>query len=158
MAVRRVHRVHPQGIQNGTALTPNVVEVKITQTVSLVFLAFSVCWIPVGVIDFTDVARGFPSHPRQVYVFETFVIFLSSTINPLIYGLTSRKFRREYKKLLCCKWNELSTDNECACSKTKLPPRHQHTAHTHTNKQTNSLSSRFSVSPIEAIDMQLHAW
>ena len=103
MAVRRVHRVHPQGIQNGTALTCNVEEMKITQTVSLVFLAFSVCWIPVGVIDFTDVARGFPSHPRQVYVFETFVIFLSSTINPLIYGLTSGKFRREYKKLLCCK-------------------------------------------------------
>ena len=103
MAVRRVHKAHPQGIQNGTAPTPNVEEVKITQTVSLVFLAFSVCWIPVGVIDFMDVSRGFPSHPRQVYVFQTFVIFLSSTINPFIYGLTSRKFRREYKKLVCCK-------------------------------------------------------
>ena len=103
MAVRCVPQVHPQGTQNGTTLTPNVEEVKITKTVSLVFLAFVLCWIPVGVIDFMDVSRGFPSHPRQVYVFQTFMTFLSSTINPFIYGLTSRKFRREYKKLVCCK-------------------------------------------------------
>ena len=50
-------------------------------------------------------ARGVPTLPRQAYLTYGFLIYLSSAINPVIYGAINRYFRREYKvivkRLLC---------------------------------------------------------
>ena len=88
-------------------LRANVQEAKLTKTLAAVMAGFALCWLPVCVIDYIDAARGEPTLPRKAYVTYGFLVYLSSTINPFIYGVMNTNFRREYKlilsKLLCCR-------------------------------------------------------
>ena len=87
-------------------LRANVEEAKVTKSLAAVVVGFTCCWLPVGVMDYIDVAQGKPTLPRQAYLTYGFLIYLSSTINPFIYGVTNRQFRREFKailsQILCC--------------------------------------------------------
>ena len=61
-----------------------------------------------SVIDFIDTFTGGGNLPRQVFILNAFLIFTSSTVNPFIYWLTNRDFRKAYRKvLLCSKRNEV---------------------------------------------------
>ena len=81
-------------------LRANVEEAKVTKTLAAVMVGFSFCWLPICVIDHIDLVRGKPTLPRQLYLTYGLLIYLSSTINPFIYGATNRLFRREYKAIL----------------------------------------------------------
>ena len=92
---------------NGDELTSrvHVQEANITKTLLVVLVGFALCWLPVLVMDTIDVVTGALILPRQLYLFYTFMVFLSSTINPFIYALVNKRFRREYWKILrrlCC--------------------------------------------------------
>ena len=80
--------------------TSNVREANITKTLVFVLVGFAFCWLPVLVMDTIDVVTGALVLPRQLYLFYTFMVFLSSTINPFIYALVNKRFRREYWKIL----------------------------------------------------------
>ena len=97
--VSRSNRVFTQE-NNPEQLRANVEEAKVTKTLALVMLSFSLCWLPISIMDYIDAARGEPTLPRQVYLTYGFLVYLSSTINPFIYGATNRHFRREYKAIL----------------------------------------------------------
>ena len=90
---------------NPQQLRANVEEAKVTKTLAAVMVGFTFCWLPVLIIDYIDAVRGEHTLPRQAYLTYGFLIYLSSTINPFIYGATNKRFRREYKvilkKLLC---------------------------------------------------------
>ena len=97
--VSRSNRVFTQE-NNPEQLRANVEEAKVTKTLDLVMASFSLCWLPISIVDYIDAARGEPTLPRQVYLTYGFLVYLSSTINPFIYGATNRGFRREYKTIL----------------------------------------------------------
>ena len=97
--VSRSNRVFTQE-NNPEQLRANVEEAKVTKTLALVMASFSLCWLPICIMDYIDAARGEPTLPRQVYLTYGFLAYLSSTINPFIYGATNRRFRREYKTIL----------------------------------------------------------
>ena len=40
---------------------------------------------------------------RIVELLVTFLFYLSASINPIIYTFTNGEFRREFRKLLCCR-------------------------------------------------------
>ena len=94
---------------NPQQLRANVEEAKVTKTLAAVMVGFACCWLPVCIIDYIDAARGEPTLARQVYLTYGFLVYLSSTINPFIYGATHRQFRREYKAVLrdmsCLRWS-----------------------------------------------------
>ena len=85
---------------NPQRLLPNVQEAKVTKTLAAVMAGFAFCWIPVCIMDFIDAARGGPTLPRQAYLTYGFLVYMSSTINPFIYGAMNRHFRQEYKAIL----------------------------------------------------------
>ena len=93
--VSRTNKVFSQGhnIQN---LRANVEEAKVTKTLVAVMVGFSLCWLPVSIIDFIDTARGKPTLPRQLYLLYGSSLYLSSGINPFIYGALNSTFKREY--------------------------------------------------------------
>ena len=97
--------------QENHRLASNVEEAKVTRTLTAVVAAFAFCWLPIGVIDSIDVIQGETTLPRQVYLMYGFLVYLSSTVNPFIYGVFSRTFRREYRKLVCGKRNQVFTAN-----------------------------------------------
>ena len=101
-------RFRPQNaninIKQQKQLASNVEEAKVTKTLAVVVIAFACCWLPIGVIDTVDVFQGDTLLPRQLYLFYGYLVFISSTANPFIYGILSPTFRREYRGILCGKW------------------------------------------------------
>lgn len=77
----------------------NVRDANITKTLVVVVVGFALCWLPVLVMDTTDVVTGALILPRQMYLFYTLMVFLSSTINPFIYAVVNNRFRREFLKI-----------------------------------------------------------
>jgi len=112
-SVSRTNRVF--SLQNNLQqLRANVEEAKVTKTLAAVVVGFSCCWLPIGVIDYMDVAQGERTFPRQAYLTYGFLLYLSSTINPFIYGVTNMRFRREFKSILSqilCFWWQNNNHN-----------------------------------------------
>ena len=85
---------------NPQQLRANVEEAKVTKTLAAVMAAFAFCWLPICIMDYIDAARGGPTLPRPAYLTYGFLAYLSSAINPVIYGAMNRHFRQEYKAIL----------------------------------------------------------
>ncbi|EDO33324.1 predicted protein, partial [Nematostella vectensis] len=98
--VRRTNKVFTSANATRAELRAHVQETKITKTLGAVFLGYVSCWMPVSIIDYLDAANGKPIYHREVYMAYMFLIYISSMINPLIYGLASRAFRREYEMMI----------------------------------------------------------
>ena len=98
-AVSRSNRVF--SLENNLELLRvNVKEAKVTKRLVAVVVGFACCWLPVFAVDNIDMTRGGPALPRQVYLTNSLLIYLSGTINPFIYCATDKRFRREYKVVL----------------------------------------------------------
>ncbi|KAJ7361900.1 Melatonin- receptor [Desmophyllum pertusum] len=97
--VSRSNRVFSQE-NNPQQLRANVEEAKVTKTLAAVMVGFTCCWLPICIMDYIDAARGEHTLPRQAYLTYGFLAYLSSSINPFIYGVTNKQFRREYKAIL----------------------------------------------------------
>ena len=76
----------------------NVEEAKVTKTLAVVIAGFAFCWLPISIMGYIDAARGEPALPRQAYLTYAFLAYLSSSINPFIYGATNKQFRQEYTR------------------------------------------------------------
>ena len=75
-------------------------EINISRVLSYVAAGFLICWVPMWGFIFWK--RFSPdTAPRIVQLIATFLLFLSSAINPFIYAATNRVFREEFCKLLC---------------------------------------------------------
>ena len=80
----------------------NVEEVKVARTIFLVVVFFNLCSIPVLTVNVLDHAFQRWIFPTEVYTLNTFLVTLSSAVNPLIYGVMNKSFRTNYLKLLRC--------------------------------------------------------
>ena len=65
-------------------------EIRATWTMMFATLGFSLCWLPVSVIDFIDTFTGGGNLPRQVYILNGFLIFTSSTLILSYTGLQTK--------------------------------------------------------------------
>ena len=97
---------------NPQQLRANVEEAKVTKTLAAVMAGFAFCWLPICIMDYIDAARGEPTLPRQAYLTYGLLGYLSSTINPFIYGATNKHFRQEYKAII----RKLFTCQRCESS------------------------------------------
>ena len=77
-------------------------EVKITKILFAILIAFVICWTPVFAIEFLDTLQGEYRLDRHVYFILPLAGVTSSAVNPVIYGLTQKRFRVAYKKVLTC--------------------------------------------------------
>ena len=76
-------------------------EARTTATMVAVVIAFYVCWTPLGITGFLYV---FDMQPRG-FGFATFAFVftcMNGVINPLIYGVMNKQFRKAYKKMFRC--------------------------------------------------------
>lgn len=77
-------------------------EQKATKVLGLVFFVFVICWSPFFTMN---VIMAFvPNLPVPNYLANTFLWlgYLSSTMNPVIYTIFNRNFRRAFRKILLC--------------------------------------------------------
>ena len=87
----------------------NVEEIKIARTLFVIVVFFSLCWAPILLIDIVDTIYGRWIFPREVYVAYGFLATLSSALNPVIYGVLNKNFRKEYLKILRCSYCRFQT-------------------------------------------------
>ncbi|XP_020900018.1 octopamine receptor 1-like [Exaiptasia diaphana] len=79
----------------------SVEEIRITKTLFVLVLAFTICWIPV----YTAVAiirSGLGSLTPIGSLFATYIICITSAINPFVYAFKNKAFRDEFKQILMC--------------------------------------------------------
>lgn len=82
--------------------TMSVREIKITRTLFAMVVGFGLCWIPVTIIEFLNTLQGTGSLPRGAYLGYIYLVYLSNAINPIIYGVINKSFRRELARVLPC--------------------------------------------------------
>lgn len=82
-------------------LAVNAWEMRVTKLLFFVVLGFFLCWIPViiiGILSHSSAVK-LPSFAYELY---TFLAFASTVINPFIYGVANREFRRELLGIFRC--------------------------------------------------------
>ena len=87
---------------DNTAVSNTVKEIKLTRMLILVAAGFLCCWIPMWALVLWF--RFSPeTSSRITALLAMFFFYLSAVINPIIYAFTNGEFRREFRKLLCCR-------------------------------------------------------
>ena len=79
----------------------SIQEIKISKSIAFVLAGFFLCWMPMWSLSLTNRFSPTPV-PRIVPLLVTFFVFLSSSINPLIYAVSNHSFRQEFRKMLFC--------------------------------------------------------
>lgn len=79
----------------------SIEDINVTRTLFLTVCGFLICWIPISIVDFIGFGQKKWALSRQVYLMYTFLGQLSTTLNPIIYGVMNKTFRDEYKRMLC---------------------------------------------------------
>ena len=110
-------------------------EVRATWTMLFSTLGFSMCWLPVSVIGSIETFGAGGNLPRQVFILYSFLIFLSSTINPFVYCLLNRDFRKAFREVIPfgIKRNEIMEGDGCHTA--HKAPLFNHWTNKHANKR-----------------------
>ncbi|XP_067130058.1 G-protein coupled receptor moody-like [Centruroides vittatus] len=69
---------------------------KITKMVLIIFSSFLICYLPITIIKVADKRVKYPALHIVSYIF----LYMSACINPLIYGVTNKHYRKAYKSIL----------------------------------------------------------
>lgn len=82
-------------------------EQKATKVLGVVFFTFVICWSPFFMVNF---AQGFVRREQlsqwisnEMMTTFLWLGYISSTINPVIYTVFNRDFRRAFRRLLLCR-------------------------------------------------------
>lgn len=74
-------------------------EVRISISLFVMVIVFAICWIPLWVLALLFRFQLVKSLSRNVTLFISFLVFVSSTINPFIYAGMNRSFRSEIRRI-----------------------------------------------------------
>ena len=86
----------------------NVENIRISKTVFIIVLGVVLLWLPCHCAFATIVLKGMFFLPRWLSLATTLLLFISSCVNPFVYGLMNRSFRREFKRILLqCRTNHI---------------------------------------------------
>lgn len=95
------HNKEMNTTRQGTNLSLNVEEIRVTKALFATVLGFILCWGPIATIDMVD---SYTQHklaiPREVFLLYIYLGFGSCSINPVIYGVMNRAFRAEFLQVL----------------------------------------------------------
>lgn len=122
-------------------------EQKATKVLGVVFFTFVICWTPFFVINFTQafvdraqLARWISNEMMTTFLW---LGYISSTINPVIYTVFNRNFRRAFRHLITCQsgHHRYSSRSLRINSINKSFRFGQHTHHRNSSNQGHSLQT-----------------
>ena len=86
-------------------------EIRLSKSLFVVVFAFMLCWVPSWVITILTRLLFGNKMPRNVQLLCTFSLNISNAINPFIYAGMNPVFRREFRRLLVCRFGGEKVDN-----------------------------------------------
>ena len=97
---RRSTRASLRGHAKQSALRDKV-ERRVTVTIAIVIVAFTVCWFPILYLRSVNAEKN----SGRAYNWARTLALCNSAMNPLIYCYRIQEFRAAYKRLFCkCRW------------------------------------------------------
>ncbi|XP_070549579.1 5-hydroxytryptamine receptor 1D-like [Ptychodera flava] len=75
-------------------------EMKLTRTLSIVFLVYNICWMPMVATSMLQIYQKPVSH--EGVLASVIFMYLSSALNPYIYGLGNRQYRDAIRQTCKC--------------------------------------------------------
>ena len=87
--------IKTHSVQMSTSRT-NAEDIKLDRLLAFIVVTFTICFTPFLVIILIESFRKQFSLPRQVYFFASVMVGMASCVNPVIYGILNKEFRREF--------------------------------------------------------------
>ncbi|XP_053950124.1 G-protein coupled receptor moody [Anastrepha ludens] len=78
-------------------------EWRITKMVLAIFLSFVICYLPITI---AKVADKDVEHPN-FHIFSYIMLYLSACVNPIIYVIMNKQYRKAYKTVIMCEPSKL---------------------------------------------------
>ncbi|XP_026076020.1 alpha-2B adrenergic receptor-like [Carassius auratus] len=99
----------PTGTLNARRKTLIVREKRFTFVLAVVIGVFVVCWFPFFFsYSLQAICPKACELPKPLFKFFFWIGYCNSALNPLIYTIFNRDFRKAFKKILCKKYNDCS--------------------------------------------------
>lgn len=93
----KVHKTRIQLAGHGSK-SSRMDSIKLAKTLFVVFLSFTICWLPFMLTQVIDSGNQLPA---WFYLWVTIQAHLHSSFNGLLYCITNLKFRKAYAQVLC---------------------------------------------------------
>ncbi|XP_076306280.1 G-protein coupled receptor moody-like [Tachypleus tridentatus] len=74
-------------------------EWRVTRMVLIIFCSFLVCYLPITIVKVADKQAKYPA----LHIVGYILIYISASINPIIYGVTNKQYRQAYETVLMCR-------------------------------------------------------
>jgi len=86
-------------------------ETKALQVLVIVLITFIISWLPFTLINLTSVfLKTYNDNIHLVLTCLSYLGYISSSVNPLIYTSFNKKFRKNFTEIMCCK-GKITQDN-----------------------------------------------
>ena len=82
-------------------------EQKAVKVLGILFVIFVIAWAPFAVYNIMSVVCTRCNMNQDIFNILTWLGYISSAINPLIYNAFNEKFRYAFKKILLCQFHSL---------------------------------------------------
>ena len=112
-------KMKAHGLRNGAVSSDRRrTDVKLLKTSFTVVCVFVMCWGPLVVVILVESAG---CHiPREVFTAAIFLMFSSSLVNPIIYGIMNPQFTVAFKRVLSCgRYDNRYENQNCTGKRTR---------------------------------------
>ena len=77
---------------------------KVTKMIIIVTVLFCICWLPYHVVILCYLYGDFPFNPTTyaIRILSHCMAYANSCLNPIVYALVSKHFRKGFKKVFSC--------------------------------------------------------
>ena len=95
-------RKHKANLNNRPNNSPRISakDLNVTRLLFIVVVFYVLCWLPVLIVDTTELFTGKYSFPRQVYQLYSYMVGVNSAVNPVVYAFSNREFKTEFNRIV----------------------------------------------------------
>ncbi|XP_072179315.1 histamine H3 receptor-like [Diadema setosum] len=76
---------------------------KIARRLAPLVVVFNFCWLPYNIITIVSAFCGGSCVSKVVWDVAENIVWANSALNPILYALTNKGYRRNFSKVICCR-------------------------------------------------------